>query len=272
MRDLVAARKAYEKGDLEASKAAHDTAAHQEHHSQAGEHIKSMVLGGLDGIITTFAVVAGAAGGGLGVDIILILGFSSVFADAISMGVGDALSEKAEAEYVLAERAREKWEFENYPEGEIKEMIDLYVEKGMEKEDAEVCIRRMAKYKEFFIDVMMAEELQLQVPDEDDNPWFGGAVTFASFVVFGTVPLLAYVMFYSAQLYVHEQFIIAVCLTAFCLFALGVLKSKFTKQHWFKSGMEVFFLGGGVAAIAYFIGWFMNSVVLGGTGGAGGVH
>lgn len=53
------------------------------------------MYGGLDGIITTFAVVSGATGGGFGVDVILVLGFSNMVADALSMGVGDAMSTKA---------------------------------------------------------------------------------------------------------------------------------------------------------------------------------
>ena len=273
MRDLSGARRAYEDGDIEASKAAHaNKGVHQEHHSTVGSKIKSIVFGGLDGIITTFAVVAGAAGGGLSVDIILILGFSSVVADAISMGVGDALSTKSENEYILAERKREEWEFDNNPEGEKEEMVDLYVSKGLPREDAEGIIEVMAKHKEFFINVMMAEELELQVPDEDDNPWIDGAVTFASFVFFGTIPLLAYAVFYNTQLYIHEQFIIACVLTACTLFGLGVTKSQFTKQHWYTAGTEVLCLGGAVAALAYLVGWFISSVIMGGKAGSGSLH
>ena len=82
--------------------------------------------------------MAGATGGGLDVHTILILGFSNIFADALSMGVGDALSTKAENEFILGEKMREEWEMKNNPEGEIDEMVDLYVEKGMSKEDAQV--------------------------------------------------------------------------------------------------------------------------------------
>lgn len=273
LRDLSAARQAYAEGDVEASKVAHaNKAAHNEEHSQAGKFTKSIVFGGLDGIITTFAVVAGAAGGGLPVDTILILGFSSVVADAISMGVGDALSTKSENEYILAERAREMWEMENNPEGEKEEMVDIYVSKGLPRKDAESVINIMAKQKEFFVDVMMAEELELQVPDPDDNPWIEGGVTFCSFVLFGTIPLLAYAIFYNAQLYIHEQFIIACVLTGLTLFGLGVTKSRFTKKPWHSSGMEVFVLGGAVAALAYLVGWFISSVVLGGKAGTGSIH
>lgn len=102
----------------------------------------------------------------MSVSVVLVLGFSNILADALSMGVGEFLSSKAHNEWVLSERLREKWELENYPEGEIQEMIDIYTERGMSKEDATKVINLMAPYKEFFVDVMMAEELQLQVPED----------------------------------------------------------------------------------------------------------
>jgi VIT1/CCC1 family predicted Fe2+/Mn2+ transporter len=82
-----------------------------------------MVFGGLDGILTSFAIVAGAAGGGLDWPVVLVLGFSNIFADALSMGVGEYLSSKAHNEYVLAEKRREEWELKNHREGEIREMV-----------------------------------------------------------------------------------------------------------------------------------------------------
>ena len=148
MRDLAAARAAAARGDVSASRAAHmveidsvDVAAGAplkapEKHKKGGDRMKTMLFGGLDGIITTFAVVAGAGGGGLSVPVVLIMGFSSLVADALSMGVGDALSSKAEVEVAVRERRREEWEFDNYPQGEIQEMIDLYIERGVPADDA----------------------------------------------------------------------------------------------------------------------------------------
>jgi hypothetical protein len=79
------------------------------------------------------------------------------------MGVGEFLSSKAENEWILSERQREEWEMENYPEGEISEMIEIYEEKGMSNADAKLVVETMAKYKHFFVDVMMHHELELQV-------------------------------------------------------------------------------------------------------------
>lgn len=142
----------------------------------------------------------------------------------------------------------------------------------MGEEDAREVITRMAKYPEFFVDVMMVEELELQVPDEDDNPAWDGLVTFTSFVIFGTVPLLGYVAFASLQLPATTLFIIACILTAMCLFGLGVVKSRFSRYAWYRGGLEVLVLGGCTASVAFFIGWFVETVAIGADGGAGGLH
>lgn len=160
--------------------------------------------------------IKGAAGGKLGTEVVLILGVSNIVADAFSMGVGDVVSTIAYNEHVKHERLyvfdskstyshfscsvnlfcrRECWEFDNYPEGEIEEMIDLYENRGLPRDKAKVVIETMAKYRELFIDVMMTEELGLQVPDEDESPAKEGLITFTSFLVFGFVPLLGYIIF-----------------------------------------------------------------------------
>ena len=91
------------------------------------------MYGGLDGIITTFAVVAGVAGASLSAGVVLILGFANLIADGISMAIGDYLSSKSEREYEAAERKREAWEVEHYPEGEKKELVELYEAQGRER-------------------------------------------------------------------------------------------------------------------------------------------
>ena len=65
-------------------------------------------------------------------------------------------------------------EMKTYPEGEKQEMVQIYKEKGFTDEDAKTVIDIMAKYNEFFVDLMMVQELNLQVPDPDDNPWKDG--------------------------------------------------------------------------------------------------
>ena len=151
-RDLEAARAAYDAGDADLSRQAHSLsgnvalAASEEHVAQGG-YVKHITFGGLDGILTSFSIVAGAVGANLSPVAILAMGISNVLADALSMGAGEYLSSSAYNNYVRREMERETWELENYPEGEVMEMVDLFVRRGMSREDAEAVIIRMAKYK-----------------------------------------------------------------------------------------------------------------------------
>jgi len=200
-------------------------------HQTEGGFLKPVIFGGLDGILTSFAIVAGAAGGSMPVPVVLVLGFSNIFADALAMGVGEFLSSKAENEWILSERRRESWEMENYPEGEIREMIDIYECRGMSREDATKVIETMAKYKEFFVDVMMTEELALQVPEENHKIAAAkeGLAMFCSFATFGSLPLIGYVVIPSLFPTLGEEilFTAACVVTGLVLFGMGCVKSMF---------------------------------------------
>ena len=269
----TALRNAYTSGDVEASRNHHDAKLmaaaaavnSEEGHQTAGQSLKPIIFGGLDGILTSFAIVAGSAGGRLPPSVVLILGFSNIFADALSMGVGEFLSSKAENEWILSERGREEWELENYPAGEVQEMIDLYVKEGMEYEDAVLCINTMAKYKDFFVNHMMNMELQLQVPSDDhvQESMKEGLVMFCSFAFFGALPLLGYVLIPTIFPNSNEAtlFISACCITGIVLFLMGSVKSFFSKQHWFRAGLETLILGGTCATVAYTIGQIVERIV-----------
>lgn len=263
------ARKAYDGLDADASKNYHDTRHTQtqstEMHQTEGGYLKPLIFGGLDGILTSFAIVAGAAGGSMPVPVVLVLGFSNIFADALAMGVGEFLSSKAENEWILSERRRENWELENYPDGEIREMIDIYESRGMSRKDATQVIETMSKYKDFFVDVMMAEELKLQVPEEDHKieSMKEGVVMFCSFASFGSLPLLGYVVIPALfpQLGEEVLFTAACVVTGLVLFGMGCVKSIFSAANWFICGLETFLLGGACATVAYTIGQFIDSLI-----------
>ncbi|MBP7859631.1 VIT1/CCC1 transporter family protein [Patescibacteria group bacterium] len=65
-------------------------------------YLKQVIFGGIDGIITTFAVVAGFSGAKetnpemLGIGAVLLFGFSNLFGDATSMGLGNFVAERSE--------------------------------------------------------------------------------------------------------------------------------------------------------------------------------
>jgi len=257
-RKIDEARKAFQKGDSEASRRAHsakmaEAAGPVEGHTQGrGKYVKSIVYGGLDGIITTFAVVAGVAGASLSAGVVLILGFANLIADGLSMAVGDYLSTKSENEYNAMERKREEWEVDHYPEGEKQEMLELYTAKGMIEEDAREIVERLSRNRKVWVDVMMVEELS--IIEESESPLSNAVATFFSFEVFGFIPMLAYV---AAQFFpplASSSFLLACLLTGGTLFVLGSLKVFITGRNWLISGIEMLIVGGIASAASYGVG------------------
>src|SRR6478609_4089823 len=83
------------------------------------EYIGEFVYGGIDGAVTTFAVVAGATGADLEISVVIILGFANLIADGFSMSVGNFFSTKAERDSYDKHKAIEYWEIEHLREKEI---------------------------------------------------------------------------------------------------------------------------------------------------------
>jgi vacuolar iron transporter family protein len=257
-RSLDKAREAYLNKDKKASIAAHSQKSADEKHQQgSGQYLKSAIYGGLDGTITTFSVVAGVTGASLSTGVILIMGFANLVGDGISMAIGDVLSTKSEQEYHKAERKREQWEAENYPEGEKRELVQIYMSKGVTKPDAEKMVETISKHKNAWLDIMMVEELGMIEPTQ--SPLKNSLVTFGSFCVFGFVPVLAYVVSKVIPAIKPFAFPAASALTALTLFTLGAVKTKLTNRRWYVSGLEMMLVGSVAAGAAYLIG-----VLLGG--------
>ena len=269
-------KSAYKKGDNEESKNLHVSKTNnyssggtrfeisdEKHKGEIGDFMKSIIFGGLDGIITLFAIVASISGSDLQAAVVLVLGFSKLVGDGISMGMGDFLSEKAEIDFTKSELEREKWEFENYPNGEIQEMIEIYQEKGIEKEDAELILNTMSKYPKLFVDHMMMQELELNTGQIEDNPVKNGCITFTSFLIFGTIPLLSYLIFYGTDIDDNWDwtFTIAIILTCLTLFGLGAVKGYYNNANIIKSGLFVMLNGSFAAGSAYFIGWGLSEAL-----------
>ena len=262
-------KEAYKQQNAKQSRALHDEnvlkiAMQPEQHKQMGDYVKSLIYGGLDGIITTFAIVTSVEGAQLSTSTMLVFGFANLIADGLAMGIGDYLSEMSEIEYIISEKEREKWEFSNYEEGEVQEMVQIYEQNGISKDDAMLMLRTMSKYKKFFIDHMMTMELQLKPPSGDEEPVKGGLVTLASFLLFGCVPLLSYVAFngieFDRSASIDPKFAISIVMTVLTLFGLGVLKGRLTESSMLKSGLFIAANGIFAAAAAYLIAFGLKSL------------
>ncbi len=159
----------------------------------------SAVFGANDGLITTFAVVAGASGASLNSNVVIILGFANLFADGLSMASGNYLGTKSGSEY----------------------------EKSKSKNS-----------------------------HTDHSPIKHGVITFISFVIFGFLPLLPYV------LKIEPEFINSAIVLAGSLFIIGSLRAILAKRNLLKGGIEMLLVGGVAAVVAYSVGFLLQKYVI----------
>jgi len=232
---------------------------HESLHHASHRYIGDVVYGSLDGIITTFAVVNGVTGANLSPGIVVILGLANLLADGLSMGVGAFLSLKSEKEYFDQERRREGWEVDEYPAEEREELVEIYESQGYSKEDAETIVTIQAKNRERLVDAMMIHELGLNV--DERVPFKSAVATFVSFIIAGSVPLLAYFGGLIFDLSPSLQFGLSVVMTAGSLFVLGAAKVLITELRWFRSGLETLVVGGIAASVAFLVGYGLRGIV-----------
>ncbi len=259
------ARRAHAELDLEASRQAHSENAIREslaepaiHDVVKGQYIGDMVYGAIDGIVTTFAVVSGVAGASLSPGIVLILGFANLFADGLSMAVGNYLGTKSEVEYKRRERYREEWEVENLPQEEREEIRQIYRRKGFTGDLLERAVEVITGNKKQWVDTMLLEELHI-IP-EQKSPLAAGAVTFGSFVLAGFVPLFSYVLSYTVSFFARHAYPTSIGLTFATIFAVGSLRVYVTGKRWWTSGLEMLLVGGATAVVAYVIGYVLRGL------------
>jgi VIT1/CCC1 family predicted Fe2+/Mn2+ transporter len=266
MKRLDQARRGYEEQDPSLSSAAHDPAnitravreGPEEHGGLGSAYLGEIVYGGLDGIITTFAVVSGVAGAELGTGVILILGLANLFADGFSMATGSYLSTKSEQEFYEKERARESWEVDHYPEGERVELIELYRASGYKDQEAEQLVDIITRDKEHWVDAMMVDELGLL--RDERNPLLNAMATLISFILFGSTPLLIYLLGLLITVQPAIRFPVSLTLSASALLGLGVAKVRVTHQHPLRSGIEMLLVGGLAAGVAYIVGALLKGI------------
>lgn len=216
------------------------------------DYIGEFVYGGIDGSVTTFAVVAGAAGANLDSSVVIILGFANLIADGFAMSVGSYLSNKSELERFEKHEQVEYWEVEHLPEKEREEVKEIYAAKGFEGELLEKVVDVITANKKRWVDVMMKEELGMI--KEEKSPIKMGAVTFISFIVVGFIPLLVYVLDYLSSTKIEQPFLVAILLTSAAFMLIGWLKSSVNQTNPFRSIIETLMLGAFAAGLSFSVG------------------
>ncbi|ABG30011.1 VIT1/CCC1 transporter family protein [Roseobacter denitrificans] len=213
---------------------------------QRAGHLKDMIYGGIDGAVTTFAIVAGVAGAGLSHHIIVALGVANIIADGFSMAASNYSGTKAE----LDDRKRiiqvEERHIEQHPDGELEELRQILQMRGLSGDVLEEATTAISQSKTNWIDMMLTDEYGLSRVEPE--PMKAALATFAAFLVAGSIPLIPFL------LNLDDAFSISIFATLLTFFLIGTGKSRWSLSKWWKSGFETLLIGGVAALLAFSVG------------------
>jgi len=238
----------------------HESHVHGENHGflhRFQDYLGEFVYGGIDGSVTTFAVVSGAAGASLSTDVVIILGFANLIADGFAMSVGSYLSTRSEIDNYEKHKRVEYWEVDHLPEKERAEIREIYEAKGFSGELLEQVVDTICSDRDRWVDVMMKEELELQ--ETTKSPFTMGAATFISFLIVGFIPLVVYLIDYFTHSIDH-LFAISSGLTSLAFIGVGYLKAKVTLTSTWRAMIETLLLGSAAAGLSYIVGDYLEKL------------
>lgn len=215
-------------------------------------YLREWVYGGIDGVVTTFAIVAAVIGASLSPLIVLVLGLANLIGDGFSMAAGSYSSTKAEEDKYERLRRQEERHIEKFPEGEREETRQILAAKGYADEELEEMIGIISKDKDIWIDFMLAEEYGASRPAY--GPVKAALNTFAAFVVCGAAPLVPFMFS------MEDSPRWALIFAALTFFAIGSVKSFWSVKPWWREGLATMLIGLTAAGLAFGIGYGLRGL------------
>ncbi|KAJ1426849.1 Ccc1 family [Sesbania bispinosa] len=225
-----------------------------------GEFVKSLVYGGLDAIITCFSLISSISASTSSSGDVLVLGFANLVADAISMGFGDFVSGGSERDVIIEERRVIEWDIMNHRGNEQAELVRYYQALGMDYNDATMVVNIFAKYNDILVDQRMVADKGMLPAEQEVKPWKNALVTFASFMIFGSTPLLSFIILIPFTDNESVKFVSACLVSALALALLGVARARIAGQKMMFSTAITLFTGVIAAAAAYLVSWSLKHI------------
>jgi VIT1/CCC1 family predicted Fe2+/Mn2+ transporter len=217
-----------------------------------GGTARAAVFGVSDGLVTNVSLVLGVAGAGTGAGVVRLAGLASLLAGAFSMAAGEYVSMRAQAELLQGQIERERAQLEEDPHGELEELEQLYLSRGVPREIAGPLAAEMMRMPELALETHAREELGVD-PNELGSPVGAALSSFATFVLGAAIPLVPW--FFVAG---FTAIVISLTLAAVGAIAIGVTLARFTGRPWLHSAARQLAVAMLAAGVTYGVGTLLG--------------
>jgi VIT1/CCC1 family predicted Fe2+/Mn2+ transporter len=223
------------------------------HRTSSGGFLRNVVYGFNDGLTANFGLVAGVIGAATvnQHQAVVVAGVAGLIADALSMGSSGYLASKSEREVYDYEISMEKAEVELMPEIERDELAIIYETKGMDRDSAHSLATRVMADPQLMLKEQVQEELK--IGEFTMSPFREGWITGLSTAFGAAIPVFPFLIWQGTT-----AIVISFAVSMLSHFVVGAARSVFTGRSVFRSGLDMFVVGVGVAAVGYFFGGWVG--------------
>lgn len=216
-------------------------------------YVRDLVLGFNDGLVSVFAVTAGIAGAGLfSQSQILVAGVAASIAGAFSMGAGEYISTKSQAEFYRSERRREEEHLKKWPELERQELRESFAEKGIGPPLLEQVVDAISSDRNRFLEYMMKDEFGVG-KESQRSPALASFYVMVAFLLGSVLAVLPY------GVLSHERALAGSAVLSLAgLFVAGVIRAYASRLPMFRAGLEMVLVGALAAAVTYGVGYLVG--------------
>jgi VIT1/CCC1 family predicted Fe2+/Mn2+ transporter len=201
-----------------------------------------------DGLTVPFALAAGISGAVDSSRLVVVAGMAEIAAGSIAMGLGGYLAARSDAEHYESERIREEQEVKEIPDEEAREVVKVFTDYGLTREEAAPVVEAMTKKPKQWVDFMMRFELGLEEPNPK-RAVQSAATIAASYIGGGFIPLSPYLFFHSSR----QALVWSAAVTLLALGVFGYIKGRFTGSRPGRSALQTIVIGGLAAGAAFLI-------------------
>ncbi len=221
-------------------------------------HVREIVFGAQDGLLTSLGLVSGVSGATTGRISVLVAGFAGGLAGMLAMGAGAYISAKSQSEVQQEELRLEKSELEQHPTQELEELVELFTDDGLGEADARTVAGIISRHPGAMLRAMAEKEMGFSAAG--GRPLLDGFVMAATFLVGAVIPILPWIaapvntIVAVGPLTPSPALVLSVVATAAALLLVGIGKARLSGRRPLRSGLEIAGIGLGCALVAYLLG------------------
>ncbi|HMH84687.1 MAG TPA: VIT1/CCC1 transporter family protein [Gemmatimonadaceae bacterium] len=226
------------------------------HKTSSGGFLRNVVYGFNDGLTANFGLVAGVIGAATvnQHQAVVVAGMAGLIADALSMGSSGYLASKSEREVYEYEISMEKAEVELMPEIERDELAIIYEAKGMDRNSAHTLATQIMADPQQMLKEQVQEELK--IGEFSMSPFREGWITGLATAFGAVIPVFPFLIWQGAT-----AITISFTVAMLSHFLVGAARSVFTGRGAFRSGLDMFVVGVGVALVGYYVGGWVGRLI-----------